>query len=100
MDSKRDDLDRLIENSFIEIKIEGSLNEEYNNKLLLRLHREKSAGPRIRTAAVSLIAAGFLMAVIYTSGVQYSLTYFQCKIKTDFVIMKNNINIEKYILGE
>ena len=100
MDQKRDDLDRLIENSFVEIQVDSIFGDKYNVSLLSKLHGEKKTRPRIRTAAVSLIAAGFLLGFIYTSEVQYSMTYLQCKIKTDFVIMKNSINIEKYFLGE
>ena len=100
MDQKRDDLDRLIENSFEEIPVDGSFGDQYNINLLSKLHGEKRQIPRFRTAAVSLIAAGFLLGFIYSSGALYSMTKFQCKIKTDFVIMKNSINIEKYFLGE
>jgi hypothetical protein len=96
VDQKRDDLDILIENSFAEIYADDILGEQYNKKLLLRLHEQKKTRPRIRTAAVSLIAAGFLLGLLYTSNLQYNVINLQCKIKTDFVIMKNSINIEKY----
>jgi hypothetical protein len=100
VDQKRDDLDRLIENSFVEILADDIFGEQYNKNLLSKLHEQKKPRPMIRTAAVSLIAAGFLLGLLYTSNLQYSVINLQCKIKTDFVIMKNSINLEKYFLGE
>jgi hypothetical protein len=106
MDSKRDDLDKLIADSFEAIKIDSFIDKNnnngysYNSKLLSRLHEEKTPGKWFRTAAVSLITAGILIGFMYTSDIQYQVTSIECKIKTDFAIMKDNIDIGKIILGE
>jgi hypothetical protein len=105
MEQKRDYLDELLLNAFEEIQTDGRFFEGYNDRLLSKLHEEKlkdekrSSG-KIRTAAISLITAGFLMGFMYTSEVQYGITSLQCKIKYDYSIMMHNFNLDKFFLGE
>lgn len=100
MEQERDYLDKLIEQSFEEIKIDNKLSDDYNKRLFDRLHKEKSHSTKTRTAAISLIAAGILMVFMYTTEFQNSIVSLQYKIKADFTTMKEDINIDKYFLGE
>lgn len=100
MHQERDDLDKIIAHSFEEISIDYRNGEQYNKRLMAKLHNEKNSVGKFRTVAISLIAAGFLLGFMYTSNVQYGITNIECKIKTDLSVVKNNINIDKYFLGE
>lgn len=102
MEQERDCIDELLFDAFEEIELDGRFGEQYNKRLLEKLNGEANHKPirRTRTAAISLITAGILLGFMYTSGVQYGMANFQCKIKANFVIMKHNMNLDKYFLGE
>lgn len=100
MEQERDYLDNLIKDSFEDIETEGRFGEQYNKRLLLKLHEEKKTAYNLRTAAISLITAGFLIGFMYTSQVQYRVANLEFIIKTNFSMVKHSINIDKYFLGE
>jgi hypothetical protein len=100
-----DYLDKVLwsasEAAFEEIQAEGRFGEGYNKRLLEKLHEEeqqveKRNPGKVRTAAISLITAGILMAFMYTSQVQYGIADLQYKIKYDYTIMMHNINLDKF----
>lgn len=100
MEQERDDIDRIILQSFEEIQTEGRFGEQYNRRLLGKLHDENKNVSKIRTAAISLITAGFLIGFMYTSQVQYGIINLECKIKYNYSMVMHNINLGKYFLGE
>jgi hypothetical protein len=100
VEQERDYLDKVLCESFIEIQTDGRFGEGYNKRLIEKLHGEKSNINKIRTAAISLITAGFLMGFMYTTEVQYGMAKFEYKLKADFAMMKHSVNLDKYFLGE
>lgn len=102
MEQERDYVDKIIEESFEDIAVDLKFGDQYNVRLLSKLHGENTTprSSKTRTAAISLITAGILMGFLYTTQVQYGIENFQCKIKTDFAIMKHSMNLDKYFLGE
>jgi hypothetical protein len=105
MEQERDYIDKVLisEAEVVSEKIltEGRFGEGYNSRLLEKLKDEKlllekrNSG-KVRTAAISLITAGILMAFMYTSNVQYGITNLQCKIKYDYTIIMHNINFGNF----
>lgn len=100
MEQERDCIDELLFDAFEEIELDGRFGDQYNKRLIEKLHGEVKPIRRTRTAAISLITAGILLGFMYTSGVQYGMANFQCKIKANFVIMKQSMNLDKYFFGE
>lgn len=101
MEQQRDYLDELIEESFDDMKLYVSKNNEnYNRELMEKLHGTKGKNYRVRTAALSLITAGILLSFMYTSQVQFRLANFELKLKTDISIIEHSVSIDNYLLGE
>lgn len=96
MQQEWDDLDRIIEESFEDVKISDS----YNYKLMARMKKKKQVRNQSYTFAFSLILAGFLIMFMYTSDVQYKLIDMQLKIKTDITMLQSNFNIFNILKGE
>lgn len=91
-----DDLDRLIEESFEDVKI----SESYNYRLMAKMKGKKQTRNQSFTFAFSLILAGFLIMFTYTSDVQYKLIDMQFKIKTNITMLQSNFNIFNILKGE
>lgn len=100
MEQERDYLDKILSESFEDIGNDVRFGEQYNRKIMERLHGNKNSSDKIRTAAISLITAGILMGFMYTTGVQNGMANFQYKLKADIMMMKHSINFDKYFLGE
>ncbi len=98
MQQEWDDLDRVIEESFENVKISDS----YNYKLMAKMKKKKQKQVKNQsyTFAFSLILAGFLIMFIYTSDIQYKFIDIQSRIKTDITMLQSNINIFYILKGE
>ena len=99
MHTEKDDLDKLIINSFEE----KELSDSYNANLLNKLSTDKSKRNQEFIGAFSLIMAGFMAIFIYTSGVQYRFIELEVKVKSrilsiQYKEVKNPII--KYFIGE
>lgn len=101
MEQQRDDLDRLIEESFMENRLmECRPQLDYEERLLARLHQKPASRLNPRTAALSLITAGLLLSFMYTSQLPYMAANLKMKLRTDFSILRQTPAIEHYLLGE
>lgn len=96
MQQEWDDLDRVIGESFEDVKV----SENYNYKLMSKMKRKKQVRNQSYTFAFSLILAGFLIMFMYTSDMQYKLIDIQCRIKSDITMLQSNFNIFNNIKGE
>lgn len=96
MQQEWDDLDRVIEESFEDIKISDS----YNYKLMAKMKKKKQVRNQSYTFAFSLILAGFLIMFMYTSDMQYRLIDVECRIKSNITMFQSNFNIFNNIKGE
>lgn len=63
---------------------------------------EVSSKGSFRTTAISLIAAGFLMGFLYTSGMQDQLLQLQYQVKTGYAMIKSNVEFDfnRLFIGE
>lgn len=91
-----DDLDKAILNSAPDIEVDKS----YNYKLKARIKRKNCIKSQSRTAAYSLIMAGFMLFIMYTSNVQYEILDIKYKVETEVLMFVNNFNFENIFLGE
>lgn len=96
MQQEWDDLDRVIEESFEDVKISDS----YNYRLMAKMKRKKQVRNQSYTAAFSLILAGFLIMFMYTSDMQYRLIDIECRIKSNITTLQSNFNIFNNLKGE
>lgn len=96
MQQEWDDLDKVIEESFEDVKISNN----YNYKLMARMKNKKQVRNQSCTFAFSLILAGFLIMFMYTSDVQYKLINMQLRIKSDMTMLQSNFNIFNNFKGE
>ena len=98
MQQGRDHLDSLITNSFADIEA----SDGYNTRIIAKLRNKGTniSSNRMRSAALSCLAAGIIMLVTYTTGLQYKIINLECKVKFNFVQIENYISIEKVFKGE
>lgn len=96
MQQEWDDLDRVIEESFEDVKISDS----YNYRLMAKMKRKKQVRNQSYTTAFSLILAGFLIMFMYTSDMQYRLIDIECRIKSNITTLQSNFNIFNNLKGE
>lgn len=94
MQEKWDDIDRAIFDS--NESIEPS--HDFNERLMKKIHSNKCENkPKVifnsnRIAAASLIMAGMLMLMVFTTGIQYRIVEVQCEIKSRVMLIQNQYN--------
>jgi hypothetical protein len=91
-----DDLDRTILNSAPDIEVDRN----YNYKLRAKINKRNYVKNQSRSAAYSLIMAGFMLFIMYTSNVQYEILDIKYKVETEVLMFINNFNFENIFLGE
>lgn len=81
--------EKIIKNSFNEVKV----SKDYTEKLLNRLYTEPSSGICLRkniSSGLSFILAGILMLVIYNTNVMTQILDIQLQLKLKTNIMQTN----------
>lgn len=99
MQKERDDIDEFILESFSEIEP----NENYNYKLIDKLHGQKvkKDGKSI-PLAVSFILSGILVMLLYTTDLQFKIIDLKFKVVSQIMSVQYNYKLDlgKYIIGE
>lgn len=89
MQDKREDLEKLINSCFDNIKIE----EDYNEKLIRKLHKKQNPNEKIKNwvPSLSLISAGLFIIIFNISSLQSQVTMFQIHFITELLLLKLNM---------
>lgn len=97
MQKERDYIDKAIIDSFKPVEPK----DDYNERLLEKLNRSHTEQSRINMAAVSLILAGFMAIMIYSTSLQFTLIEFKYKVVSEILTVQYNYNLDiaKYLLG-
>lgn len=100
MQTKWDDLDEAIKSSFLEV----NPDESYNKTLINKLHTKKPFMNQTRTAAFSLITAGFIIMIMCTSTFQYRMVELKFKLRAQAIALQyqyeDKFSVIKYLIGE
>lgn len=97
MQKERDYIDKAIMEAFKPIEPK----DNYNQKLLEKLSKRSMERSKIDMAAFSLILAGFMAIMIYSTSLQFTLTEFKYKVVSEILTVQYNYNLDiaKYLLG-
>lgn len=90
-----DDIDRLITDSFEDVNI----SNDYNCRLMAKMHKGSRSRIQNYTAAFSLIMAGFLIMFMYTADLQYKIFDMQYRVKTHVLSIEYNLNSITKLIG-